>query len=157
MILFPRYIKDGIFEPNNTCPTISNAMDVSNPSNFIRIQKIYNNDLQKIRKNISGFSYDDKTTKEAIKKLFTSENYLTDPHSAIGYLGLKQYMINNDDNLNGIFISTAHSIKFKDVVEDTISSKIKYPASIKKILNKESNTQSIESYSELKEILLNRN
>ena len=153
----PRYIKDGIFEPNNTCPTISNAMDVSNPSNFIRIQKIYNNDLQKIRKNISGFSYDDKTTKEAIKKLFTSENYLTDPHSAIGYLGLKQYMINNDDNLNGIFISTAHSIKFKDVVEDTISSKIKYPASIKKILNKESNTQSIESYSELKEILLNRN
>ena len=153
----PRYIKEGIFEPNNTYPTISNAMDVSNPSNFVRIQKIYNNDLQKIRKNISGFSYDDKTTKEAIKKLFTSENYLTDPHSAIGYLGLKQYMINNDDNLNGIFISTAHSIKFKDVVEDTISSKIKYPASIKKILNKESNTQSIESYSELKEILLNRN
>ena len=83
----PRYIKDGIFEPNNTCPTISNAMDVSNPSNFVRIQKIYNNDLQKIRKNISGFSYDDKTTKQAIKKLFTSENYLTDPHSAIGYLG----------------------------------------------------------------------
>ena len=154
----PRYIKEGIFEPNNTYPTISNAMDVSNPSNFVRIQKIYNNDLQKIRKNISGFSYDDKTTKQAIKKLFTSENYLTDPHSAIGYLGLKEYMgSKNDDTLNGIFISTAHSIKFKDVVEDTISSKIKYPASIKKILNKESNTQSIESYSELKEILLNRN
>ncbi len=154
----PRYIKEGIFEPNNTYPTISNAMDVSNPSNFVRIQKIYNNDLQKIRKNISGFSYDDKTTKQAIKKLFTSENYLTDPHSAIGYLGLKEYMESkNDDTLNGIFISTAHSIKFKDVVEDTISSKIKYPASIKNILNKESNNQSIGSYSELKEILLNRN
>ena len=154
----PRYIKEGIFEPNNTYPTISNAMDVSNPSNFVRIQKIYNNDLQKIRKNISGFSYDDKTTKQAIKKLFTSENYLTDPHSAIGYLGLKEYMgSKNDDTLNGIFISTAHSIKFKDVVEDTISSKIKYPASIKNILNKESNYQSIGSYSELKEILLNRN
>ena len=63
----PRYIRDGIFEPNKTYPTISNAMDVSNPSNFIRIQKIYNNDLQKIRKNISGFSYNDKKTKEAIK------------------------------------------------------------------------------------------
>jgi threonine synthase len=154
----PRYIKEGIFEPNNTYPTISNAMDVSNPSNFVRIQKIYNNDLQKIRKNISGFSYDDKTTKQAIKKLFTSENYLTDPHSAIGYLGLKEYMESKkDDTLNGIFISTAHSIKFKDVVEDTISSKIKYPASIKNILNKESYNQSIGSYSELKEILLNRN
>lgn len=154
----PRYIKEGIFEPNNTYPTISNAMDVSNPSNFVRIQKIYNNDLQKIRKNISGFSYDDKTTKQAIKKLFTSKNYLTDPHSAIGYLGLKEYMESKkDDTLNGIFISTAHSIKFKDVVEDTISSKIKYPASIKNILNKESYNHSIGSYSELKEILLNRN
>ena len=110
----PRYIKEGIFEPNNTYPTISNAMDVSNPSNFVRIQKIYNNDLQKIRKNISGFSYDDKTTKQAIKKLFTSENYLTDPHSAIGYLGLKEYMgSKNDDTLNGIFISTSSFYKIQ--------------------------------------------
>ena len=153
----PRYIRDGIFEPNKTYPTISNAMDVSNPSNFIRIQKIYNNDLQKIRKNISGFSYNDKKTKEAIRKLFTSQDYLIDPHSAIGYLGLKEYMEDNDNNINGIFISTAHSIKFKNVVEDTISSKIKYPNSVIKIMNKEKQSQSIENYSELKEILLNRN
>ena len=153
----PRYIRDGIFEPNKTYPTISNAMDVSNPSNFIRIQKIYNNDLQKIRKNISGFSYNDKETKEAIRKLFTSQDYLIDPHSAIGYLGLKEYMEDNDNNINGIFISTAHSIKFKNVVEDTISSKIKYPNSVIKIMNKEKQSQSIENYSELKEILLNRN
>ena len=153
----PRYIRDGIFEPNKTYPTISNAMDVSNPSNFIRIQKIYNNDLQKIRKNISGFSYNDKKTKEAIRKLFTSQNYLIDPHSAIGYLGLKEYMQDNDNDINGIFISTAHSIKFKNVVEDTISSKIKYPNSVIKIMNKEKQSQSIENYSELKEILLNRN
>ncbi|MDG1338230.1 MAG: threonine synthase [Flavobacteriaceae bacterium] len=153
----PRYIRDGIFEPNKTYPTISNAMDVSNPSNFIRIQKIYNNDLQKIRKNISGFSYNDKKTKEAIRKLFTSQDYLIDPHSAIGYLGLKEYMEDNDNNINGIFISTAHSIKFKNVVEDTISSKIKYPNSVIKIMKKEKQSQSIENYSELKEILLNRN
>jgi threonine synthase len=153
----PRYIRDGIFEPNKTYPTISNAMDVSNPSNFIRIQKIYNNDLQKIRKNISGFSYNDKETKVAIRKLFTSQDYLIDPHSAIGYLGLKEYMEDNDNNINGIFISTAHSIKFKNVVEDTISSKIKYPNSVIKIMNKEKQSQSIENYSELKEILLNRN
>ena len=153
----PRYIRDGIFEPNKTYPTISNAMDVSNPSNFIRIQKIYNNDLQKIRKNISGFSYNDKKTKEVILKLFTSHDYLIDPHSAIGYLGLKEYMEDNDNDINGIFISTAHSIKFKNVVEDTISSKIKYPNSVIKIMNKEKQSQSIENYSELKEILLNRN
>ena len=153
----PRYIKEGIFEPYDTQPTISNAMDVSNPSNFIRIQKIFNNDLQKIRKNITGYSYDDKSTREVIKKLYNSLDYLTDPHSAIGYLGLKEYLNNNESDVNGIFISTAHSIKFKDVVEKTIGSKIKYPSSIKKILDKEQLSQSIQSYSELKEILINRN
>ena len=151
----PRYIKDGIFEPNDTQATISNAMDVSNPSNFIRIQKIFNNDLQKIRKNLSGYSFNDQKTKETIKELYKSKKYLTCPHSAIGYLGLKEYMV-NDDKINGIFISTAHSIKFKDVVEDIINSEVKCPNSIKNILNRENEHQSIEGYDELKEILLNR-
>ena len=154
----PRYIKDGIFEPHPTKRTISNAMDVSEPSNFVRIQKIYNNDLQKLRKNISGFSFDDKSTKEAIKSLFNSNNYLSDPHSAVGYLGLKKYMaINNIENVNGIFISTAHSIKFKDVVENAINTNVSYQKAIKDIMDKEKVSSSIENYSELKEYLLQRN
>ena len=154
----PRYIKDGIFEPHPTKRTISNAMDVSEPSNFIRIQKIYNNDLQKLRKNISGFRFDDKTTKEAMRSLFNKHNYLSDPHSAVGYLGLKKYMaINNIENVNGIFISTAHSIKFKDVVENAIDTNVDYPKSIKDIMVKEKKSSSIENYSELKEYLLQRN
>ena len=154
----PRYIKDGIFEPHPTKRTISNAMDVSEPSNFIRIQKIYNNDLQKLRKNISGYRFDDKTTKEAMRSLFNTHNYLSDPHSAVGYLGLKEYMaINNIENVNGIFISTAHSIKFKDVVENAIDTNVDYPKSIKDIMVKEKKSSSIENYSELKEYLLQRN
>ena len=154
----PRYIKDGIFEPHPTKRTISNAMDVSEPSNFIRIQKIYNNDLQKLRKNISGYRFDDKTTKEAMRSLFNTHNYLSDPHSAVGYLGLKKYMaINNIENVNGIFISTAHSIKFKDVVENAIDTNVDYPKSIKDIMVKEKKSSSIENYSELKEYLLQRN
>ena len=153
----PRYIKDGIFEPHPTKRTISNAMDVSEPSNFIRIQKIYNNDLQKLRKNISGFYFDDKSTKEAMKSLYNSYNYLSDPHSSVGYLGLKKYMaINNIENINGIFISTAHSIKFKDVVENAINTNISYPKAIKDIMDKEKVSSSIENYSELKEYLLQR-
>ncbi len=153
----PRYIKDGIYEPHSTQRTISNAMDVSDPSNFIRIQKIFNTDLQKIRKNVSSFSFDDISTKETMRSLYNSYNYLTCPHSAVGYLGLKKYMdIKKINNMNGIFISTAHSIKFKDVVENAINSSIKYPKSIEKILNKNKESSSIESYSELKEYLLNR-
>ena len=154
----PRYIKDGFLEPHPTKRTISNAMDVSDPSNFIRIQKIFNNDLQKLRKNISSYSYDDTLTKQAMRTLFNSFNYTTDPHSAVGYLGLKEYMdINKIDDVNGIFISTAHGIKFKDVVENTINSKVEYPKSIKDILKKEKRSFSIENYSELKDFLLERN
>ena len=154
----PRYIKDGVFEPHLTKRTISNAMDVSEPSNFIRIQKIFNNDLQKLRKNISGFSFDDKSTEEAMRSLFNSYNYLSDPHSAVGYLGLKKYMaMNKIKDINGIFISTAHSIKFKDVVEKAINRNINYPKAIKDIMGKEKISSSIENYSELKEYLLHRN
>ena len=154
----PRYIKDGFLEPHPTKRTISNAMDVSDPSNFIRIQKIFNNDLQKLRKNISSYSFDDTLTKQTMKTLFNSFNYTTDPHSAVGYLGLKEYMdINKIDDVNGVFISTAHSVKFKDVVENTINSQVEYPKSIKDILKKEKRSFSIENYSELKDFLLERN
>ena len=153
----PRYIKNGLYEPLSTKKTISNAMDVSDPSNFIRIQKIFNSDLQKLRKNVSSFSFDDTSTKEAMRLLYNSYDYLTCPHSAVGYLGIKKYLEMNDiNNVNGIFISTAHSIKFKDVVENTINSNIKYPEAIRGILNKEKKSSSIENYSELKEFLLSR-
>ena len=153
----PRYIKNGLYEPLSTKKTISNAMDVSDPSNFIRIQKIFNSDLQKLRKNVSSFSFDDTSTKEAMRLLYNSYDYLTCPHSAVGYLGIKKYLEMNDiNNVNGIFISTAHSIKFKDVVENTINSNIKYPEAIRGILNKEEKSSSIENYSELKEFLLSR-
>ena len=93
-----------------------------------------------------------------MRTLFNSFNYTTDPHSAVGYLGLQEYMDTNKiDDVNGIFISTAHSIKFKDVVENTINSQVEYPKSIKDILKKEKRSFSIENYSELKDFLLERN
>ena len=153
----PRYIREGIYEPLKTKSTISNAMDVSEPSNFIRIQKIFNNDLQKIRKNISGYSFDDKSTIDSIKKLNQENNYIADPHSAIGYLGLKKYLQeNNLSNCNGLFVSTAHPIKFKDTVESSIDSQIEYPDSIRSIMDKEKRTKTMKSYSELKEYLIDK-
>ncbi len=153
----PRYIKDGLYDPHSTKKTISNAMDVSDPSNFIRIQKIFNSDMQKLRKNLSSFSFNDTETEDAMRLLFNSYDYLTCPHSAVGYLGLKKYMdMNKISNVNGIFISTAHCIKFKDVVENSINTSIKYPKSIKDILDKEKKSLSIDNYSELKDFLLSR-
>tara|TARA_B100000989_G_scaffold261296_1_gene212260 strand:+ start:207 stop:1466 length:1260 start_codon:yes stop_codon:yes gene_type:complete len=153
----PRYFKGGLYEPHSTKKTISNAMDVSDPSNFTRIQKIFNSDLQKLKKNVSSYSFDDTVTKEAMRLLYNSYNYLTCPHTAVGFLGLKKYLdIHKITNVNGIFVSTAHCIKFKDVVESSIKTNIKYPKSIKGILNKEKKSLSIENYTELKDFLLCR-
>ena len=153
----PRYFKGGLYEPHSTKKTISNAMDVSDPSNFTRIQKIFNSDLQKLKKNVSSFSFDDTVTKEAMRLLYNSYNYLTCPHTAVGFLGLKKYLDTHKiTNVNGIFVSTAHCIKFKDVVESSIKTNIKYPKSVKDILNKEKKSLSIENYTDLKDFLLSR-
>ena len=152
----PRYLESGIYNPKKTKPTISNAMDVSNPSNFIRIQKIFNNDLQKINKVIKGYSYNDSETREAIKDVYNSYNYIMDPHSAIGYLGLKSYLKNPRSDVNGIFLSTAHPIKFKEEVENSIGEQISLPSRLKKIMTKKKNTIEIESYDQLKDNLLRR-
>ncbi len=152
----PRYLESGIYNPEKTKPTISNAMDVSDPSNFIRIQKIFNYDLQKIKKVIKGYSYNDSETREAIKDVYNSYNYIMDPHSAIGYLGLKSYLKNSRSDVNGIFLSTAHPIKFKEQVENSIGNQISLPSRLKKIMTKKKNTIEIESYNELKDHLLCR-
>jgi len=152
----PSYLESGIYDPKKTKPTISNAMDVSDPSNFIRIQKIFNNDLQKIKKVIKGYSYNDSETRKAIKDVYNSYNYIMDPHSAIGYLGLKSYLKNHRSDVNGIFLSTAHPIKFKEQVENIIGNQISFPSRLKKIMTKKKNTIEIESYNELKDHLLCR-
>ena len=152
----PDYLESGIYNPQKTKPTISNAMDVSNPSNFIRIQEIFNNDLQKVKKVIKGYSYNDQQTKKAIKDLYNKNNYIMDPHSAVAYLGLKSYLANHKTNANGIFLSTAHPIKFKEHVEKSIGKEITLPSRLNRIMAKKKKTTEIDSYSDLKDQLLSR-
>ena len=152
----PEYLESGIYSPEKTKPTISNAMDVSDPSNFVRIQKIYNNDIQKIKKIIKAFSFNDNQTREAIKDVYNRNNYLMDPHSAIGYLGIKSYLSNHSTNSSGIFLSTAHPIKFKEQVEKSIGKEISVPSRLKDIMGKSKRSIEIKSYNDLKDQLLSK-
>ena len=88
----PRFLNTGIYKPKKSIQTISNAMDVANPSNFLRIQKLFNNDLFGLKKSLSAYSYSDKQTEKAINKIYKLKNYITDPHGAIGYLGLIDFL-----------------------------------------------------------------
>ena len=151
--VIPRYLKTSKYLPKSSIQTISNAMDVGDPSNFIRISKIFNNNYNIIKSNLSGFKFEDNKTKEAIKEIYKDSNFIADPHGAVGYLGLKKYLKNHNNKI-GVFMETAHPIKFIDVVENTLDIKLKLPERIKKILKKEKKSTKINNYEELKDYLI---
>ena len=145
------YLKDGNYTPKPSKATISNAMDVGNPSNFIRIQELFNNDLAAIKKQFSSFSFTDDETRAAMKEIYKNANYVADPHGAVGYLGLQKYGLS--ENELGVFLETAHPVKFLDVVETTLPIKVNIPEQIKSVINKEKVSIKISTYQELKNYL----
>lgn len=149
----PTYLETGNYQAIKTTPTISNAMDVGDPSNFIRIQKIYQNDFQTLKRHLSGFRYTDKMTREAMKELYNQKGYVADPHGAVGYLGLKEYLAETP-SAYGVFLETAHPIKFLDTVEQTLGIEVPMPERIQSLLAKEKKSTAIKNYTELKEFLI---
>ncbi len=147
----PNYLIDGNYHPKPSKATISNAMDVGNPSNFIRIQEVFNNDLTAIKQLFSSYSFTDDTTKETMKEVYENTGYISDPHGAVGYLGLQKYGLTKNDF--GVFLETAHPVKFLDVVESTLPVKVEIPAQIKSVLGKEKVALKIATYEDLKAYL----
>ena len=148
----PRFLEKGNYDPKPSKATISNAMDVGNPSNFIRIQEMYKNDLELFKKDFSSFSYTDSETLEAMKSIYKTDGYVAEPHGAVGYLGLKKEL-KNHTNAIAIFLETAHPIKFLDVVEPALNLKLPIPPQIESVLNKEKVSAKIKTYEDLKTFL----
>ena len=148
----PRFLENGVYDPKPSKATISNAMDVGNPSNFIRIQELYQNDLEQFKKDFSSFTFSDEETLEAMKTIYKRDGYIAEPHGAVGYLGLKKEL-ENHPNAIGIFLETAHPIKFLDVVEPALNVKLPIPEQIESVMNKEKISTKIKSYEELKTFL----
>jgi len=111
------FMQTANFEPRASIRTVSNAMDVGNPSNFERIATLYKHDLAAMKQDIYATTHSDATTTEAIKHVFESTGYLMDPHTAVGYLGWKQYQSATGTKEPVVILSTAHPAKFGDVIE----------------------------------------
>jgi threonine synthase len=153
----PSYLSSGNYVPKKSISTISNAMDVGDPSNFIRIQKLFNNDFHKLKKIVSGFAFTDTQTKKALKEIYNNNGYVADPHGAVSYLGLKAYLEKlGEDKVQGIFLETAHPIKFAPIVEAALKIKINRPKQVEKVLNKPKLSLSINDYKSLKDFFLER-
>ena len=148
----PNYLIDGVYNPKPSKATISNAMDVGNPSNFIRIRELFNNDLETLKRAFSSYSFTDDETRATMKEIYRNSGYVADPHGAVGYLGLKKYGLK--ENEFGVFLETAHPVKFLDVVESTLPVKVAIPAQIQKVINNKKVAIQASSYEDLKAFLV---
>ncbi len=124
--VFPAYLQSGSFDPRPSVKTISNAMDVGNPSNHPRILEIYNALFESISRDIAGFSCSDEETKSIIKSVLEKYKYLLDPHGAVGYYGLTKYREKHGVS-QGIFLETAHPAKFHETMKEIIGQDIDIP------------------------------
>jgi len=154
--VFAEYVNEGKFEPRPSIQTLSNAMDVGNPSNLVRIQELYSHLLNDVQFDIYSESNDDKATRKGIKEVYEKYNYVIDPHGSVGYLAFKDYIEkNNLKNYYGIVLETAHPAKFKDVIEEELKIEVEIPERLAVCLNKEKKAVSLPSdYNELKNFLM---
>ncbi len=142
--------------PRQSVTTLSNAMDVGNPSNFVRILEIFHHQFPELKSKLSSYSISDKETMKTIAEVYQKENYILDPHGAVGYLSLQRYL-NDSPNEKGIFLETAHPVKFPEAVEKATGHFISIPDSLLPIMKKDKLSIVIPAdYSALKDFLLNK-
>ncbi len=152
--IVPEYLSSGTFAPRSSKQTISNAMDVGNPSNFARMLDLFHSDLPLMQKDITGYHFTDEETKTAMVNVLKNDNYILDPHGAVGYLGLKKYQQTNTQ-VTGIFLETAHPGKFKEVVEEVLAQELPLPDKLNAFLSKEKKTIAMSNeFGQLKSFLL---
>jgi len=123
----PRYLKSGLYDPKGSIRTVANAMDVGAPSNFERMQWIYGGDLGALRRDVTGYAYEDSRVVAEIGRVYREHGYLLDPHAAIGWLALNEMLRASGGDAPGVFLATAHPAKFREVVEPAIGQDIPLP------------------------------
>ena len=133
---FINFLQTGTFQPKASVPTLSNAMDVGNPSNFARIFELFGLKADAVREKVTGYSFDDIVTRDTIRSIYNHAGYILDPHGAVGYLGLMKYLKTQNEALSGIFLHTAHPAKFIDSYDSDLKSKIEIPKALSDLIPK---------------------
>ncbi|XCI75910.1 MAG: threonine synthase [Flavobacteriales bacterium] len=154
----PRFLKTGQYIPQPTQATLSNAMDVTDPSNFARIWHLYKKSLPELHKKLSAYRFTDQETLTVMEIVWQEHGYMLDPHGAVGYLGLQQYLQDlNSPRAVGIFLETAHPIKFADKLPENLRKEIPLPKRFEMLLNKEKKAILLSNdFKALKKLLLKK-
>ena len=134
----PEYLETGVFSPRTSVPTLSNAMDVGNPSNFARMLDLHCSTWNILKEEIAGYAFNDEQTKAALKEVFEKYNYVIDPHGAVGFLAFRQFQ-KEYPGAKGVVLETAHPSKFLPDVEAILKRKIDVPERLAVLTDKEKN------------------
>lgn len=134
--IVPEYLREGIYTARPSVATISNAMDVGNPSNFVRMLDLHDGSWDEMKAAIHGVAFDDTQTRAGIKEVFDKYGYVIDPHGAVGYLAAKDYQSLHPDH-QIVILETAHPSKFPDVVEEEIGGKVEIPERLEILRHRE--------------------
>ncbi|MFN0047612.1 MAG: threonine synthase [Cytophagales bacterium] len=153
---FVQFLFYGEFKPKPSVQTISNAMDVGNPSNFTRIYELFGNDINALRTKVDGYSIMDDDTRKAVREIYENYHYTMDPHGAVGYLGLKKYLSSQAEPIIGVVLHTAHPAKFLDTYDANLKSKIALPKALADLVEKKKVAIKMKNkYADFKTYLLN--
>jgi len=154
--IIPEYLKTGQFSPEPSIQTISNAMDVGNPSNFERLLDIFSHSQDKMKNKINGYFFSDEETRSSMQYIQSKFNYIVDPHGAVGFSGLTKYLTSISSG-TGIFLGTAHPAKFFDIVKNTINIDVNIPERLVSFMKNEKQSVLLSnSFDEFKNCLLVR-
>lgn len=151
----PQYLKTGVYTAKPSVQTISNAMDVGDPSNFERLNEIFGHSCENFGKTISSYSFSDDETRAKMKETYDKYGYILDPHGAVGMLGIEKHL--GKSGKPGIFLETAHPTKFLDVVQEATKVTPELPEALKACMSKKKESIKINNdYKELEQILKDR-
>ena len=149
-----RYLANGKYEPLPAVPTLSNAMDVGQPSNFVRIMEIFNNSFDDLGRVLSSYTVTDAQTLDTIRNVSSETGYMPDPHGAVAYRALELYGQSNPGT-QGIFLETAHPVKFPEAIELATGAAVEIPEMVRSIMSLEKKSTRIDpSFDTLKKFLL---
>jgi threonine synthase len=152
----PEYLRTGNYQSKKAVPTISNAMDVGSPSNFVRVLELFQSSYLTISEKISGYTVSDEITKQTIAQVYQQDNYVLDPHGAVAYYALQEYLKIYQEK-KGMILETAHPVKFPDTVEEAIGKSIEIPEAVKPLFQLEKKSVLIEpNFPDLKNWLLTK-
>ena len=130
----PAFLKSGVYQAKPSVQTYSNAMDVGDPSNWVRIMNLFEGDNSGLKKFLTAYTFTDEETLEAIEEVHNDQQYIMCPHTAIAWLAAKQWLRNHPkETAELVFLSTAHSCKFPDIYPEGIAAKITVPVRVQEL------------------------